>query len=569
MTSSLISSPPTIRRTPAKFPSWLFRNWSVSPGLLVAAGAFLVSIAGMYFLCTQKTEGVFVYLLDDAYIHLALARNLAHHGVWGLQPQEFSSVASSLTWPVQLAFLMRIFGPVEWFPLALNLVYGIVALCLAHRILSAGGVPERVIFWILIFQILITSLPLLALQGMEHNMHIALATLFVFWASRYLTQSSSTRTFPFSLYILAALMTATRYEGVFLVLAVWLVSTFKRRWVDVLLLPLFAALPLVSFGCFSLSQGGHWLPNPIIVKSGFRTLQSLQDFVMYITTAQLLQFQVMAAVTFPLLLALVGVLYDTCTRKQLSSEKLTFVFLVVLTGVFHLLGARVGWYIRYEAYLVFLGILANALAWQPNWADLRQRMGALKGERAALAGCCVLLLALIASAPFVYRLAAGLFAAPTASKNVYDQQMQLARFVKEYYPDQALILNDVGAVTWYTEAQPVDMAGLTTYQVAQAINDKYFTSHWLTKLAHQRQARIAVVYNTKEWLPPPRPPVGWIHVGSWTISQNIICDKETIHFYALDAEAAEDLSANLQAFSDRLPVDVIYNTFPSKNNQDT
>jgi hypothetical protein len=34
----------------------------------------------------RQTNGHFVYSLDDPYIHLAVAKNLARHGVWGVAP---------------------------------------------------------------------------------------------------------------------------------------------------------------------------------------------------------------------------------------------------------------------------------------------------------------------------------------------------------------------------------------------------------------------------------------------------------------------------------------------------
>ena len=50
----------------------------------VAAFAVVLSAAewllGMYL-----ADGAFTYPLDDAYIHLALARNIAENGTWGIE----------------------------------------------------------------------------------------------------------------------------------------------------------------------------------------------------------------------------------------------------------------------------------------------------------------------------------------------------------------------------------------------------------------------------------------------------------------------------------------------------
>ena len=61
---------------------------------------YTVLVAALIAEVFVKT-GHFVYPLDDAYIHLALAEQLAH-GQYGTNPGEFSSPSSSLLWPFLL-----------------------------------------------------------------------------------------------------------------------------------------------------------------------------------------------------------------------------------------------------------------------------------------------------------------------------------------------------------------------------------------------------------------------------------------------------------------------------------
>ena len=64
--------------------------------------------------------GHFAYSLDDPYIHLALAENLAA-GHYGLNLDEPSSPSSSILWPLLLAPFTRWAG-YEWVPLVLATV---------------------------------------------------------------------------------------------------------------------------------------------------------------------------------------------------------------------------------------------------------------------------------------------------------------------------------------------------------------------------------------------------------------------------------------------------------------
>ena len=60
-----------------------------------AVGLFVASLAFALWRIRQDTGATLVYGLDDAYIHMAIAKNLARHGVWGVTPFHFASASSS------------------------------------------------------------------------------------------------------------------------------------------------------------------------------------------------------------------------------------------------------------------------------------------------------------------------------------------------------------------------------------------------------------------------------------------------------------------------------------------
>ena len=69
---------------------------------LLAILALLLVVGYLGISSTQRNQGDFTYALDDTYIHLAVTQNFATHGVWGINPDAFSSCTSSLVWPALL-----------------------------------------------------------------------------------------------------------------------------------------------------------------------------------------------------------------------------------------------------------------------------------------------------------------------------------------------------------------------------------------------------------------------------------------------------------------------------------
>jgi len=90
--------------------------------------------AGTYLLAAKSAVG-FGFPLDDSWIHLAYARNLAELGQWAFLPGQFSAGSTAPLWTVLLApgFLFRL-GPYVW-------TYALGIACL----MGLGVVTERIV----------------------------------------------------------------------------------------------------------------------------------------------------------------------------------------------------------------------------------------------------------------------------------------------------------------------------------------------------------------------------------------------------------------------------------------
>lgn len=74
-------------------------------------------------LAARQGTGVLIYALDDPYIHLTLARNLAHNGVYGLNPDHFAGAFSSPLWTLLLSASIALLGDRAVYPQAWSLVF--------------------------------------------------------------------------------------------------------------------------------------------------------------------------------------------------------------------------------------------------------------------------------------------------------------------------------------------------------------------------------------------------------------------------------------------------------------
>ncbi len=107
---------------------------SPKKAFFVAAIILIISIVVELIAILFINHGKLVYSLDDAYIHLALAENIAN-GHYGVNIQEYSAPSSSIIWPFLLAF----FTPSslsDYIPLFINVLAAIATLFVCYKIIE-------------------------------------------------------------------------------------------------------------------------------------------------------------------------------------------------------------------------------------------------------------------------------------------------------------------------------------------------------------------------------------------------------------------------------------------------
>lgn len=531
------------------------RNLSSGAPALVAGLVLYLGLTGILLgLSLARTGGEFVYAQDDPYIHLAMARTLAEHGVWGVRPYEFASASSSPLWTLLLAAIWKLGARLVWVPFALNLFLGCILLVVASRVvtrLAVGAddgvrVPDVAVPApaVLAALVLVTPLPTLAFIGMEHTLQVLLVLAFVWQAAGRLSSIRDDWAWPAAV---AAAMVATRYESLFVVAAVGGLLVWQRRWRGVLMLGVAAGLPVCAFAVYSVTQGGLVLPNSVLMKSGpsrFPSFASGFSAVLsdWIAVGALFRRPAQLALT---LAAMIGFLLTPVHTFGPRRRSLWIAACFLGTSLLHAGLVKLEWFYRYEAYLVALGMLSvtglASLAVLPAGRPHRAR----KTFHPAVAPLAILL-----ALPLGARALGALAATPKAVGNVYEQQVQLGRFFAKYYAGRPVAVNDLGAVAWIAPSPILDIVGLASQEVGDLKRRGSLTAAALEQLADARGVEVAAVY---EDVFASILPKRWVKVGEWKIEGNVAVSGDTVAFFATEALDAERLRRSLASFQGELP----------------
>jgi hypothetical protein len=513
-------------------------------------------------LMARAAGGAFSFPVDDAWIHLQYARNLAEHGAFTYFPGDRTTAGST-------APLFTLLETLAWLASRNEFVAG-VALGLAahaaflvalakwasHRLGSPGWAA---------FAVAMVALDgrfgLLAISGMETSLFLlGVALAFLAWSRRDalgagLALGATVWARPEALVL----------AGVFAIDALLARGAPRRAVAGVVAL---AALVGGYLG-FNLLTGGTAFPNTLAAKAAFYAGKPLAAFLGEDVGATFAGGWLLLA---PLALGLAVVetlklfrARGAAGARALSSEaeasaRAEFGWALALVMAYAIV---LPFSHRFNRYLVpalpavaivaAMALRALAARFSAGSAASPARTAASReparragaSGRASRGGAAAWIAPAVAVAALVIQ---GTYFAPsfqeygTFSRYHDARHVRAGRWLAEHTPEGAVVAtHDVGAIAFYSRRRIVDMAGLVTPEVVPHLGKPGFTAYLERLFAERRVTHLAVLEN---WQPvdnqaplfeaDPEPEI--LHVYDWQPGRTHLLDFDL----SLEIDAAGD-----------------------------
>jgi len=538
-------------------PAIMKKHWP----LFGAWTLFLLCVAALAAASLHVNNGHFGYVIDDAYVHMAVGKQFAQHGIWGVTPYAFSFSTSSVLWPLALSGCYRLFGVNDVAPFLLNTLFGILVLYLAYLFLLDQQKPwhRPFVFFVLVGIVLLTPLPTLAFVGMEHSLQTLMTLLVAYLAVTCLADdreragSKKPATMMALIFAMLPLVVLVRYEGLFLAGVLCVLLALRRRWLVALSFLIMAILPVCILGFVSVQKGSLWLP--------LAGLMNAQTFRGHGVSGVLKLFGGHTMINlwkFPHVLVLLATGISLFAMRfgksrRIWEENQILLLLFVAVTLLQTQFASLGWFYRYEAYLVCFGLLAIS---KSIWAYFPDT-GLLLDKGMIPQYIALGVLFLLLSSPLVFRGFVAMVTVPQGTKNIYDQNVQMGLFLKTFYEGETVAINDLGAANYIADFHCVDLYGIGTADVARmkVRSGKWLSAEEMREIAQSKGFKIAILQGWFEQF--NAIPKEWVPVGEWEITNLASSANPRTIFFAIEDSEKGNLMTHLRHFAAELPPDVI------------
>ena len=515
---------------PTPGPGWAM--WV--PHLLVALGSALLLIQILIL-----NDGKLVYVLDDPYIHLAVAENIAR-GTYGVNLGEPSAPSSSILYPFLFVPFVG-FAFLEWMPLAIAFAASLATVAFWTRIvgsaLEAPGEARGPFFAALVVTLLIPATNLIGVMftGMEHSLQLLATAVLI----AGLVAERGGGKAPWWLWLAIVLGPLVRYEN--LALSIPALGYMFIRGERRAALGTFAILGLLvgGFTLFLLASGHGALPTSVMLKGGLIESRGTVEAAVSRIMGNLSQRQ------GALLAVLAALFAGTALGAQDRGDRQLAGWGAVALGL-HLAVGPFGWFNRYEVYIWSAALLTGIVLFPKPLRTL-----AASGRPfAVVVGAAGLAFAV--GYPYIYTT----LKTPLGSNNIYEQQYQMHRFATEFY-DGPVAVTDLGWVSFRNDHYVLDLFGLAHRSAVEARlrGDRAY----MDELTLQHDVHLAMLYGV--WYPDL--PERWRPVAELRLEKQRLTPAESVvTFYALDAAAEPRIRSLLREFGDTLPPGVGFSIFP-------
>lgn len=520
----------------------------------------LVVVVFELVLILWTTHGNFTYTLDDAYIHLALAENLARFGHYGLNLEEYSSPSSSILWPLLLIPLLAA-GIGAYGPLVLNVPFAVASVLVIHQlIIDAAKWPSQRSAdiswaWALLVFLMINGFGVI-FTGMEHSLHILVTALILYFINRIQLAADRGVAVQASGYgdsLLAfciVLSPLIRFEGlaVSLFAIAMVIRCGKARLAAVsgsLLL-----LSLASYFYVMSTLGLPWLPSSVLVKSSVAADVASQGGLFaklhgaYLNTMGAVTENLSDGEGGLLLLLIAALVAGQALRARLAGERISVVYAIGALAVIalHFAFGRFGWYGRYQCYVFVFAIGAALYVFSGSLS--RQHAS----SRLLPVGACVMLALLLLTAPGFRQAFFPLMTTPVAAQNIYEHQRQMHEFVARHWKAPVAV-NDIGYVAFQNDAYVLDLWGLGSEEARRL--RRAGDPDMLHKLTERHDVHFAMIYEDVFSIPADWRKLAELRLSTRRITAS--SDRVSFFVFGLDQARCAQVSARLAEFARALP----------------
>lgn len=530
-----MTDPDFLPALPAPAPADNLPRWLIPVAVLaclVYVGAELFVVGGLGF------------PLDDSWIHLQFARNLAEGRGLSYNPGEMVTGSTAPLWTALLALLIPLPGSVIAWTKLLGIVFHAAAVAATWRLARELGLG-RGLAGLAAFLTTTTSwMVWSAVSGMEIPLFVFLS---IWGIVLHLRERDEPGRAPLSMAVLAVASLA-RPEGL-LLLVLALVDRlllFDRDgkdgplvWRRPALRPLLigaglAVLALAGPLLFYRWAGGSFLPTTFGAKGG--GLRRIVPDLSYVYTVLGVYFRsqpflsLLAGGGIVALLARLGTRRDRGLLPALWVVALPLAYSIMAPGPTKLMGNFGRYYFPMLPIVIVLGLLGLEPA--ARALGPRERTAEKSGLRVPLGA----LLAAVILATALSGFAQGTVRYARNVANVEDSDVRIARWLgARVHPDALLAVNDIGAIKFLLPNPVVDLAGIANPEIRSEVSEIMATMNlpWQAAMAEaiaRRKPEYVVVF--PRWLPGLESDPRFQPVHVLEIPDNVTMGGNEIVVYA-------------------------------------
>jgi hypothetical protein len=310
----------------------------------------------------------------------------------------------------------------------------------------------------------------------------------------------------------------------------------QRRWLAAGSLLVASAIVPIAFSLFLVGHGLPFLPNSVLAKTGAYGSGHHNLVVNILITALVAVTDIVS--NYSRKIELMMILAFAWLAWKTSGPRRWPLLGVLLTLTIHFLVGHFNWFHRYEIFSILFGAVVLYRATAP-----------LQG-RWFLYGVIALSVAALPYFRDTWRI-------PIASRNIYDQQYQMHRFVDGYY-QKTFAVNDLGWVSFQLDPSiyVLDLYGLASNE---ALRQRTRDAAWLDRITHEHRVGLVMIY--PGWYPDI--PRDWTPMGALSLlGTRVTPAGNQVMFYVTPDGDKAGVLRELKSFAGTLPPDAFFQFAP-------